>query len=177
MVDKYEEASDNLTAAFLEYNIEIPSMIASQTDDFTYYYITPIDNYAALDEMNTSWGKFIETMGQDKWNKIDAAFDGTIFSHKDFIIRRSGKYSYNPENPRLVTKDAGFILWDWYWLEDGKLSEAAEVIMEIKQLFTDNNIEDSFTIWATDIGIDYGLVVVTQIANDEQDYYYNKQKT
>ena len=171
MVDQYEKAADSLTAAFKEHSMEIPSMFTSQTDEFTYYYITPIENYAALDDMNDSWGEFIEKIGQEKWGEIEAGFEGTYFSHKDFIIRRSGELSHQPEKPRLVTKDASFIHWDWYWVEEGKSSEATEVVKKFKTLFAANNIEDQFTVWLTDIGTDYGLIVITQIATDASDYY------
>jgi hypothetical protein len=171
MVDQYEKAVNSLVASFKEHGMEIPSMTSSQTDDFTYYYISPIENYAALDEINVSWGEFIEKMGEEKWAEIDDAFEGTYFSHKDFIIRRSGELSYRAENPRFEFKDANFIHWDWYWLEEGKESEAMEVAKEFKNLFAANNITDSFTIWLTDIGTDYGLMVVTQIAKDAEDYY------
>jgi len=171
MVGQYEEAAMGLIAAFKEYGMEIPTMFVSQTDDFTYYYLSPIENYAALDEMNAKWGELIEKMGAEKWAELDDAFEGTYFSHKDFIIKRSGELSYTPENPRLVTKDASFIHWDWYWIEEGKESEAMEVTKKFKNLFAANKIADSFTIWTSDIGTDYGLIVVTQIAKDAEDYY------
>ena len=176
MVGQYEEAINDLLAAFKEHGMEIPTMRSAQTDDFTYYYLSPIENYAALDEMNAKWDEFIEKIGEEKWSEMEAGFDGCYSSHKDFLIKRSGELSYHPENPRLEGKDASFIHWDWYWIEDGKESEAMEVLKEFKNLFAANNIVDLYNIWLTEMGTDIGVIVVTQVAKDAEDYYSMVEK-
>ncbi len=122
MWDQYEETSKQWVEMMTGAGLDFPYMLASQRDDAHYYYLLPLDNYAAIDKMPEIFGSAIEKIGKDKWAKFSKENDASMVTHKDFIATRSAKYSYAPKEPRLKPEDAKFIHWMFfhYKLENRK---------------------------------------------------------
>ena len=171
MWDKYESTSKEWVKLMTEAGLDLPYMWASQRDDAHYYYLFPLDNYAGIDKLSGIFGAAIDKIGKDKWAKFIAENEASMETHRDFIVTRSAKYSYWPEEPRLKPEERKFIHWMFfnYKLENRK--EVMEIMTEWKQLYQEKNIKNGYTIWLMELGRDNNMIVLTENYKDGADYY------
>ena len=64
MWQQYEETSKEWVELMTGAELDFPYMWASQRDDGHYYYLLPLDNYAAIDKMSEIFGSAIEKIGK-----------------------------------------------------------------------------------------------------------------
>jgi hypothetical protein len=171
MWDKYESTSKEWVKLMTDANLDIPYMWASQRDDAHYYYLFPLDNYASIDKLQGIFSAAIEKIGKDKWSKFMIENESSIETHKDFIVTRSAKYSYWPEEPRLKPEETKFIHWMFFHYKLENRKEVMDIMTEWKELYTDKNIKNGYTIWLMELGRDNNMVVLTESYKDGADYY------
>lgn len=171
MWDKYESTSKEWVKLMTEAGLDFPYMWASQRDDAHYYYLFPLENYAAVDKFPEIFGAAIEKIGKDKWAKFMIENEGSIETHKDFIVTRSAKYSYWPEEPRLKPEEGKFIHWMFFHYKLENRKEVMDIMTEWKQLYQEKKIKNGYTIWLVELGEDNNLIVLTENYKDGADYY------
>jgi hypothetical protein len=171
MWDKYESTSKEWVKLMIEAGLDFPYMWASQRDDAHYYYLFPLENYTAIDKFPGTFGAAIEKIGKDKWAKFMVENESSIETHKDFIVTRSAKYSYWPEEPRLKPEEAKFIHWMFFHYKMEKRKEVMDIMTEWKQLYQEKNIKNGYTIWLVELGEDNNMIVLTENYKDGADYY------
>jgi hypothetical protein len=171
MWDKYESTSKEWVKLMTEAGLDFPYMWASQRDDAHYYYLFPLDNYAAIDKFPGIFGAAIEKIGKDKWAKFMIENEGSMVTHKDFIVTRSAKYSYWPKEPRLKPEERKFIHWMFFHYKLENRKEVMDIMTEWKQLYESKNIKNGYTIWLMELGLDNNSVVLTESYKDGADYY------
>lgn len=171
MWDKYESTSKEWVKLMTEAGLDFPYMWASQRDDAHYYYLFPLDNYAAIDKFPGTFGAAIEKIGKDKWAKFMIENESSIETHKDFIVTRSAKYSYWPEEPRLKPEEVKFIHWMFFHYKLENRKEIMDIMTEWKNLYQDKNIKNGYTIWLMELGRDNNMIVLTENYKDGADYY------
>ncbi|HEY6626018.1 MAG TPA: hypothetical protein VIZ21_03610 [Ignavibacteriaceae bacterium] len=171
MWDKYESTSKEWVEMMTGAGLDFPYMWASQRDDGHYYYLFPLDNYAAIDKMPEIFGAAIDKIGKDKWAKFMVENESSIITHKDFIVTRSAKYSYMPKEPRLKPEDAKFIHWMFFHFKLENRKEIMDILSEWKQLYTDKNIKNGYTIWMIELGEDNNMMALTENYKDGADFY------
>ena len=171
MWDQYEETSKQWVELMTGADLDFPYMWASQRDDGHYYYLFPLDNYAAIDKMPEIFGAAIEKIGKDKWAKFMVENESSIVTHKDFIVTRSAKYSYWPKEPRLKPEEAKFIHWMFFHYKLENRKEVMDIMTEWKKLYEEKNIKNGYTIWLIELGLDNNMVVLTENYKDGADYY------
>lgn len=49
MIKQYEKTSKDFTALMKDSKLDVPGIYASETNDLTFYYLVPIENYASID--------------------------------------------------------------------------------------------------------------------------------
>ena len=171
MWDKYESTSKEWVKLMTEAGLDFPYMWASQRDDAHYYYLFALDNYAAIDKFPGIFGAAIEKIGKDKWAKFMIENEGSMVTHKDFIVTRSAKYSYWPKEPRLKPEERKFIHWMFFHYKLENRKEVMDIMTEWKQLYESKNIKNGYTIWLMELGLDNNSVVLTESYKDGADYY------
>jgi len=171
MGDQYEKTSKEWVELMTGADLDLPFMWASQRDDEHYYYLFPLDNYAAIDKLQGIFGAAIDKIGKDKWSKFMIENEGSMETHKDFIVTRSAKYSYWPEEPRLKPEEAKFIHWLFFHYKLENRKEVMDIMTQWKKLYQDKNIKNGYTIWLMELGRDNNMVVLTENYKDGADYY------
>jgi hypothetical protein len=171
MWDKYESTSKEWVKLMTEAGLDFPYMWASQRDDGHYYYLFPLDNYAAIDKMQAIFGAAIEKIGKEKWAKFLVENESSIVTHKDFIVTRSAKYSYTPKEPRLKSEDAKFIHWMFFHYKLENRKEVMDIMSEWKKLYEDKNIKNGYTIWLIELGLDNNMIALTENFKNGADFY------
>lgn len=171
MWDKYESTSKDWVKMMTEAGLDFPYMQASQRDDGHYYYLFPLDNYAAIDKMPEIFGAAIEKIGQDKWQKFMVENESSMITHKDFIAKRSAKYSYWPKEPRLKPEEVKYLHWMFFHYKLENRKEVMDIMTEWKKLYEEKNIKNGYTIWLIELGLDNNLIALTEGYKDGADYY------
>jgi len=173
--DKYESTSKQWAELMTQGGLDIPYVRASQRDDGHYYYVSPVSNYAAVDNFPKVFGSAIDKIGKEKWADFMIEFESTISTHRDFIVKWSGEYSYIPKEPRLKQGEAKFVHWMFFHFKLEKRKELLELMKEWKKLYTDKNISDGYEIWMVEFGLDNDSMVLTEYYKDGADFY-NRDK-
>jgi hypothetical protein len=176
MWDKYESTSKEWIKMMTEAGLDLPYMWASQRDDGHYYYLIPIDSYADIDKFPEIFGAAIEKIGKDKWSKFMVENEGSMVTHKDFIVKRSAKYSYWPKEPRLKQEDANFTHWMFFHYKLENRKEVMSILAEWKKLYEDKNIKNGYTIWLIEMGEDNNMMALTENYKDGGDFYTSQKE-
>jgi len=171
MWDQYENTSKEWVELMTGADLDLPYMWASQRDDAHYYYLFPLDNYAAIDKFPGIFGAAIEKIGNEKWAEFMKRNEASMETHKDFIVTRSAKYSYWPEEPRLKPEERKFIHWMFFHYKMENRKEVMDIMTEWKQLYQEKNIKNGYTIWLMEMGRDNNMIVLTENYKDGADYY------
>jgi len=171
MVPQYESAVTKLAEQFKKHDFGMDIQFVSSTDDNVYYYLTPLNSYADLDNRQSIWADLNKKAGEETMAAIDKEFEGCYKHHNSYIVRWSAELSYQPKTPRLKQEEVKFIHWDYYYIEEGKEGEAIVLAKKYNELWEKNNVGDGYNVWIADIGHPMGLMVVTQSAKDAADYY------
>jgi len=171
MWDQYEETSKQWVEMMTEAGLDFPYMWASQRDDAHYYYLFPLDNYAAIDKMPEVFGSAIEKIGKEKWAEFMRKNEGSMETHKDFIATRSAKYSYMPKEPRLKPEDAKFIHWMFFHYRLENRKEIMDILAEWKQLYQDKNIKNGYAVWLIELGLENNMIAITESFKDGADFH------
>jgi len=176
MWDQYEETSKQWVEMMTEAGLDFPYMWASQRDDAHYYYLLPLDNYAAMDKMPEIFGSAIEKIGKDKWAKFLVEQESSMVTHKDFIVTRSAKYSYTPKEPRLKPEETKFIHWMFFHYKLENRKEVMEIMTEWRNLYEDKNIKNGYAIWLIELGEDNNMIALTESFKDGADFYTSQKE-
>jgi hypothetical protein len=171
MWDQYEKTSKEWVELMTGAGLDLPYMWASQRDDAHYYYLFPLDNYAEIDKLSGIFGAAIDKIGKDKWAKFVTENEASIETHKDFIVTRSAKYSFWPEEPRLKPDESNFIHWMFFHYKLENRKEVMDVMTEWKELYQEKNIKNGYTVWLMELGRDNNMIVLTESYKDGADYY------
>ena len=171
MWDKYESTSKEWVNLMTDAGLDLPYMWASQREDGHYYYLFPLENYAAIDKLTEIFGAAIEKIGKDKWAKFIVENESSMVTHKDFVLKRSAKYSYVPKEPRLKPEETKFIHWMFFHYKLENKKEVMDIMEEWKQLYESKNIKNGYTIWLMDLGLDNNLIALTESYKDGADFY------
>lgn len=171
MWDQYEKTSKEWVELMTGAGLDLPYMWASQRDDAHYYYLFPLDNYATIDEMQGIFGAAVEKIGKEKWAGFIKRNESSMETHKDFVVTRSAKYSYWPEEPRLKPEEGKFIHWMFFHYKLENRKEIMDIMTEWKHLYQDKKINNGYTIWLMELGRDNNMIVLTENYKDGADYY------
>jgi hypothetical protein len=176
MWGQYESTSKQWTAMMTDAGLDISTILASQRDDGTYYYLVPISNYAELDKFQDIFNSAIKKLDKDKWAKLMEENNSSIASSKDFVVKWSSKYSYVPKNPRIKPEEGKFIHWLFFTYKTEKRKEVLGLLADWKALYEKENIPDGYSIWLMEMGMDNNMIVLSENAKDGASFYSNMKE-
>lgn len=169
--DQYEQTSKQWVDLMNEGGLDLPYVRASQRDDGHYYYLIPLNNYAEIDNFPDVFGSAVNKIGKEKWDSFMQENESSMITHKDFIAKRSGKYSYDPKEPRIKPEETGFLHWIFFSYKLEKRKEILEVLAEWKKLYEDNNIPEGWGVWIIEIGEANNMMAIVEGAKDGESFY------
>ncbi len=93
MVEKYEAHTKEALALCEKFGIPFPFYVFT-TDDFYYYFVWPIENYASLDSLFKAIGEWVAKMGDDNWQALVKSGEDTYEYMKWSIVHHRPDLSY-----------------------------------------------------------------------------------
>jgi len=169
-VSEYEAAVKDLFAAMAKGKFSFPISGAVGTD-LDYTFVTPIENFAALDKMRRDVSQVFEANPQ-----IVERLSKTTESRTYFVIQGRPDLSYAPDNPRLQPDEIGFMHLDRYFIRPGTEAEAEATAKEWVKLYKRKYVSDGFRVSMAVTGADLPIVGVGVFAKDALDYQAQAKK-
>jgi hypothetical protein len=146
MVTKYEAALKEERALIAEGKSLYPWR-AYSSDDFHYYSIVPIKNYADIDAWDKADEEMRKRVGEERFTTNEKAYDGTFEYNRIGFVYLRADLSYAPEKPRLKPEEANFFYWGLCYVDSAKWDEFIEILKEYVAMYKSKNVASGFTTY------------------------------
>ncbi len=165
MVMEYEKIAKEFHNACVEHNVQA-SWVTAMSNDFKYFYITPIENFAELDKR--PFADMAKAMG-DKFGDIFNRFDACYDSHGTYIMHRDDELSYMPEGSSDALKDQNYRKWYFMYYTPSNGKKIREGMKAVKELFTSKGSKEAYGVYRNGFGSMESFYLVSVPAKDEID--------
>ncbi|WP_203258405.1 hypothetical protein [Hyunsoonleella ulvae] len=164
-VMQYEKIAKEFHEACLEHKPET-NWMAAMTYDFKYFYITPIENMAEMDERPMA--KMAEAMG-DKFGDMFEEFDKCYDSHGSYIVVSDKELSYMPEDGK-IPEGHNYRKWFYIYYTPENAKAIRDGMKAVKALYETKNSTAYYRIYRNGFGQVGNYYLVSVAAKDEVDY-------
>ena len=175
MVAEYEAIIKEVVPLCAQHEFPYP-FYAYSTNDFHYYFVYPVENYADIDNLNKAWNELGKKVGVKQWQAMMERFVGTFEYYQYSVIRYLPELSYTPEKPRLKPEEANFVFWEFFYIPVGKEKELDEICQEWIELYKSKKISDGWETYVVEIGTEMPLYIFIERAKSAVDYYSQSEK-
>jgi hypothetical protein len=146
------------------------------TDDFHYYFLTPIQNYAAIDSMDKADNEWSAKVGKEKFDALMKSYEGTFEHFKAGVIRFLPELSYAPKAAGLKPEESNFMSWGFASIEFGKGKEFRDVLKQWVALYDSNKIPMGWNTFVGVMGVEMPLFIWAERAKSAAQYYADGDK-
>jgi hypothetical protein len=108
-------------------------------DDNAYYWVVPIENFAAIDVLFEKVGALTKKMEEDGFDGQQAFRD--LSNTRTSVIHWEKDLSYHPDGKYGQRKDNGYVEWAFLYMKQGHEKEATEVVKKYIDFY--NSIPES----------------------------------
>lgn len=148
---------------------------AYSTDDYYYYFLTPIENYAGIDAMNKAEGEWSAKIGQE-YQALMKSVEGTFEYYRSGVIRFLPDLSYAPKKPRLKAEEQKFISWGYAYVEFGKEKEFADVCKQFIELNESAGTSTGWNMFVVESGAEMPFYFWAEAGKSAAEYYAENEK-
>jgi hypothetical protein len=174
MASQYEALSKEEVSLYAEGKFAYPWYTYS-TEDFHYFYVFQVENFAAIDKIYKTFAEAEKQMGE-KYQSLAKRFVGTYeYVHIDLSYLKPD-LSYTPKKPSLKPEESNFIWWGFAYVLPGKEKEFEEVSKEWVALYKSKNIPDGYGTYIGDLGSDMPLYFWVFAAKSLADFSSQDEK-
>lgn len=133
---------------------------AFQTDEMTMIYAMPMSSFADMDRV---FGEFMamEQAGGAAWKDLMKQGAGTTVKSDESVVMRLADASYEAAEPAVAPEAAKVFRWDFYYLEPGKEAEATQLAKDVKAMYEQKGLHDSWSVFQALMGSDMPYFVVS----------------
>jgi hypothetical protein len=153
-----------------EYKFPYPIYVYNM-DDYSYFYVIPVKNFADIDDFNKAKMEWIERMGQENLMSIFKSGEGSYKHLRWFIIRHRPDLSYTSDEPRFKSEEANYLYIPLSYVKTGKESEFEEICKKWVAYDTSVNRADSYDLFVGDIGTEMPFYFWVARAKSAADFF------
>ena len=165
MMSQYEETAKSLVTALKENNVQSVKYMTVMTEDMRYIYVTPVENYAEMDE--NPMKELGDKIGGEAMGELFKPFNECYDVHLNYTMNLSHELSYN--NTGVSDKENPFRLISWYYIHPSKGGEAWEIAKEWTALNKKHNTEDGYRLYTGGMGLEQPTYIVVRYGKDRAD--------
>ena len=167
---EYEAGVKAYFAEFAKHKHAYP-LIARVSDDFTYRYITPLENMADYERMNAAFEAVTAKIGAEKAAKLQARYQAASISSSSFFTRARPDLSYVPSSPRLGEGEAEFFLYQYWYIKRDSVAAAEQNARDFAALYKAKHPGDGFQLFQVVEGGDGPAYLSVLPAKSAQDLW------
>ncbi len=165
---KQESVDKELIAALRQHEITDISWFTLVSDDYRYFYISPIENMADFDE--NPFGSLVEEMGQKETSRIFDKYNDCYETHGDYVIILDKNLSYQPDGVNVTPVGKNFRNNTIYYFTPDKARKAEDLARKFKELYTKKNSSLNYRLYRSGFGIMGTYFMVAAAAESPEDY-------
>jgi hypothetical protein len=148
---------------------------AYSTDDFYYYFLVPIENYAGIDAMNKAEGEWSAKAGQE-YEAMMKSLAGAVVHYRSGVVRFLPELSYAPKKPRFKAEEEKFITWGFAYLEFGKDKEFADIAKQFVEICKTKDTSIGWNMYVVQSGTEMPLYFWAEGGKSAADYWGESDK-
>lgn len=157
----YEKIVKEFNKACEEHSVETQWMSASQ-DDFTYYYITPIENMAELDKKPMA--SMVKDMG-DTFTDMVNSIESCTTASGSYIMYGIDELSYKaPEGTDMSNQN--YRVWYELHYQSENKDKIKEAMKAIKTMFEEKGSKEYYNVYHSGFGTMENYYLVSVAAKD-----------
>jgi len=145
------------------------------TDDYHYYFLVPIDNYAGIDTLNKVEADWAAKAGED-FKELMKSVEGTLDYYRSGVVRSLPELSYAPKKPRLKPEEQKFIIWGFAYVEFGREKEFAEISKQIVELSKSKDTSIGWNTFVVESGTEMPFYFWAEGGKSAAEYYAENDK-
>lgn len=164
---EYEEVAKELVTKATENKMAGPGWMATSTDDFRYYYITPIQSLSDI-----SWEPMMELRdkaGAEAFDAMMGRMNSCYDNHIDYVLDLHPELSYMPDGMSLTTEGKPFRKYFRFTTTPDQMESMLAVMKKIKTFWEDKKSKVHYRIYSSGFGAPESYVMVAMSAKDELD--------
>ncbi len=174
MVSEFEDASKEEFALLAEHDFPYTCYMYN-TDDYTYYYVWAVKDYADIGNLMNTWMEMVKKIDMEKWQALVERKGKALESYKFGAIRHRPDLSYVQENPRFKPEETNFMYWVFCHVLPGKESEFEKICREWIELDKEVNRSDSYDTFIAEMGTEMPLFFWTARGKSVADFYRQQE--
>ena len=145
------------------------------TDDFYYYFLVPIENYAGIDAMNKAEGEWAAKIGQE-YQDLMKSVEGTFDHYRSGTFRSLPELSYAPKKPRLKPEEQKFICWGYAYVEFGKEKEFADIVKQVVELSKTKDTSIGWNMFVVESGAEMPFYFWAEGGKSAAEYWSESER-
>ncbi|WP_303317533.1 hypothetical protein Q4Q34_16580 [Flavivirga abyssicola] len=162
---EYEKIAKEFHAASVEHNLQT-KWVTAVSNDFRYFYITPIENFAELDKRPMA--DMAKAMG-DKFGEMFERYDKCYNSHGSYIVVHDEELSYMPNGSKEAIEGKNYRKWFYMYYAPKNAKKVKEGMKAVKELFASKGSTNYYRIYRNGFGAMENYYLVSVAAKDEID--------
>lgn len=144
---------------------------SSSTEDFHYYFVEPIANFAGIDTINAKDEGWMKTAGKDNIAAMMKSLEGAIYYYDTYVFLLDPALGYYPAKPRLKPEEATYLYWAFAYVEWGKEKEFEDVFKQWIALYKSKNAGTRWETYVGKFGANMPLYVLTMGGKSAADFF------
>ena len=176
MVVEYEATLKEFMAFLKEQGYTYP-MHTFKTDDYFYYFSTPIgSSAAAMDTLNKALSDAV-LKDLEKWKKLWKGFDDTYHYSKSYMIHYNSELSYEVNNPDIKPGEKHYTDLSFIYPIIGKNSEFKKICKKWVEIYKNNKIPLGFQTYWGGFGTEQPMVLWVTNEKTRLDFWTKSDAT
>ena len=164
-IGEYEKIAKEFVEACQEHNLQT-NWVTAVTSDLRYLYITPMENFAELDE--NVFADMATAMGDD-FGDMFTRFDKCYDSHSDYIITLSESLTYMPEGISQTQEGQNHRKWYYIYYTPENSKAVYDAMKGVKDMFAEKGSKEYYRVYRSGFGSQENHLVVAISSKDEID--------
>lgn len=166
MTADYEKTAAKLVKMCRDNNYD-QGWMTLVTEDNNYYYISPMKNFAELDE--NPMASLREKVGDEEFESVFNDFNNYYDRHIDFVLALDKELSFMPDGIKIMIEGENYRENTRYYFAPADYDKAIEVAKAFKKFYSDNNLGMHYRLYRSGFGTDGTYFLVSVAAKDAMD--------
>ncbi len=168
MAIEYETVVKELLSNMKKYNASDASFVVTNTDDYRYLYVSPIENMAQLDK--PVFAKLAENMGAEAmtalFNRMDKCYD----VEHDYVIHLDKSLSYMPDGITQTPEGKDYRMFHYLYVTPGNRAMVKDKMKAVKAMFESKGSKEYYRVYKSGFGTRGEFYMVAIAAKDAIDH-------
>ncbi len=173
--EQYQNAVKKQVALMKKYNYATPYYVYS-TEDYYYYWVTFIDNFAVFDDLSSQWFKFKSEAEKNDGFHHEQEFKRTINYIIPQILTTRSELSYIPAGQTLKPEDAPYFRFGYCYGKSGFEKEFEDNWKLWVALFKKHNTNIGWNMYEGIMGTETPFYLWGEIYKDPLDMASKRAK-